>query len=135
MDLSTAEVAKEKLIEWDPDIIFVDLSTLQSEDENSALHQLQNDESYQQLQAVQSGNVYGVLPYNWYTQNFGSVLADSYFAGKLLYPDRFEDVDLEDKTVEIYTFLVCQGNEELGREVYDQMINAFGTPAFTKLDV
>jgi len=135
MDLSTAEVAKEKLIEWDPEIIFVDLSTLQSEDENSAVYQLQNDESYQQLKAVQSGNVYGVLPYNWYTQNFGSVLADSFFAGKLLYPDRFEDVDLEDKTVEIYTFLVCQGDEELGREVCDQMINAFGTPAFTKLDV
>ncbi|MEZ5334835.1 MAG: iron ABC transporter substrate-binding protein [Methanolobus sp.] len=135
MNLSTAEVAKEKIIEWDPEIIFVDLSTLQSEDENSALYQLQNDESYQQLQAVQSGNVYGVLPYNWYTQNFGSVLADSYYAGKLLYPERFEDVDVENKTTEIYTFLVCDGDEELGAEVCEQMINAFGTPAFTKLDV
>ncbi|WP_342305916.1 iron ABC transporter substrate-binding protein [Methanolobus sp. ZRKC5] len=135
MDLSTAEVAREKIIEWDPEIIFVDLSTLQSEDENSALCQLQNDKSYQQLQAVQSGNVYGMLPYNWYTQNFGSVLADSYFAGKLLYPDKFEDVDLEEKTTDIYTFLVCDGDEELGKEVCAQMINAFGTPAFTELDV
>ena len=133
MDLSTAEVAKEKIIEWDPEILFVDLSTLQSEDENSALYQLQNDESYQQLQAVSSGNVYGMLPYNWYTQNFGSVLADSYYAGKLLYPEKFEDVDIEDKTAEIYTFLVCDGDEELGREVTGKMINAFGTPAFTKL--
>ncbi len=135
MDLSTAEVAKEKIIEWDPEVIFVDLSTVQSEDENSAFKQLQNDDSYQQLQAVKTGNVYGVLPYNWYTQNFGSVLADSYYAGKLLYPNRFEDVDIEEKTVEIYTFLVCEGDEELGREVTEQMINAFGTPAFTKLDV
>lgn len=135
MDLSTAEVAREKIIEWDPEIIFVDLSTLQSEDENSALYQLQNDKSYQQLQAVQSGNVYGMLPYNWYTQNFGSVLADSYFAGKLLYPDKFEDIDLEEKTTDIYTFLVCDGDEELGKEVCAQMINAFVTPAFTELDV
>jgi iron complex transport system substrate-binding protein len=75
------------------------------------------------------------LPYNWYTQNFGSVLADSYYAGKLLYPEKFEDVDIEDKTAEIYTFLVCDGDEELGREVTDLMINAFGEPAFTKLDV
>jgi iron complex transport system substrate-binding protein len=135
MDLSTAEVAKEKIIEWDPEILFVDLSTLQSEDENSAVYQLKNDESYQLLQAVDSGNVYGVLPYNWYTQNFGSVLADSYYAGKLLYPEKFEDVDIEDKTAEIYTFLVCDGDEELGREVTDLMINAFGEPAFTKLDV
>ncbi|TQD23830.1 iron ABC transporter substrate-binding protein [Methanolobus vulcani] len=135
MDLSTAEVAKEKIIEWDPEILFVDLSTMQSEDENSAVYQLQNDDSYQQLQAVSSGNVYGMLPYNWYTQNFGSVLADSYYAGKLLYPENFEDVDIEDKTAEIYTFLVCDGDEELGEEVADKMINAFGTPAFTRLDV
>jgi iron complex transport system substrate-binding protein len=75
------------------------------------------------------------LPYNWYTQNFGSILADSYYAGKLLYPDRFEDVDLEDKTIEIYTFLVCEGDEELGRDVYDKMADAFSSPAFTQLDV
>ncbi len=135
MDLSTAEVSREKIIDWDPEIIFVDLSTLQTEDENSALYQLQNDKSYQQLQAVRAGNVYGMLPYNWYTQNFGSVLADSYFAGKLLYPDRFEDIGLEEKTTDIYTFLVCDGDEELGKQVYAQMINASGTPAFTKMDV
>ncbi|WP_406661974.1 iron ABC transporter substrate-binding protein [Methanolobus sp. ZRKC3] len=135
MNLSTAEVAREKLIEWNPDVIFVDLSTLQSGDENSALFQLQNEDIYQQLDAVSSGNVYGVLPYNWYTQNFGSILADSYYAGKLLYPDRFEDVDVEDKTIEIYTFLVCQGDEGKGSDVYEHMVNAFDSPAFTKLDV
>lgn len=134
-NLSTAEVSKESILGWDPEIIFVDLSTTQSEDESSALYQLQNDGSYQQLTAVKSGEVYGVLPYNWYTQNQGSVLADAYFAGKLLYPDRFEDVDLEEKTIEIYTFLVCKGDEELGRQVYDKMINAFPVPAFTKMDV
>ena len=76
-----------------------------------------------------------MLPYNWYTQNHGSVLADAYFAGKLLYPDRFEDVDLEEKTIEIYTFLVAGGNEQKGREVYENMINVFSVPAFTKMDV
>ncbi|MDW7732211.1 MAG: iron ABC transporter substrate-binding protein [Methanolobus sp.] len=134
-NLSTVEVSKESILGWDPDILFVDLSTTQSEDQSSALYQLQNDESYQQLTAVRSGEVYGVLPYNWYTQNQGSVLADAYFAGKLLYPDRFGDVDLENKTIDIYTFLVCKGDEELGRQVYDNMINAFSVPAFTKMDV
>jgi iron complex transport system substrate-binding protein len=134
-NLSTAEVAKESILGWDPHIIFVDLSTTQSEDKSSALYQLQNDNSYRQLSAVKSGEVYGVLPYNWYTQNQGSVLVDAYFAGKLLYPDRFEDVVLEDKATEIYTFLVGRGDEEAGRNVYDSMLNAFSTPAFTKLDV
>lgn len=135
MNLTTAEVSKESILGWDPDIIFVDLSTTQSEDKSSALYQLQNDVSYRKLTAVKTGDVYGVLPYNWYTQNQGSVLADAYFAGKLLYPDRFEDVNLENKTIEIYTFLVGRGDEEIGRQVYEKMINAFQVPAFTKLDV
>jgi len=135
MNLTTAEVSKESILGWDPEIIFVDLSTTQSEDKSSALYQLQNDVSYRKLTAVQTGEVYGVLPYNWYTQNYGSVLADAYFAGKLLYPESFEDVDLEDKTIEIYTFLVGRGDEEVGRQVYEKMINAFSVPAFTKLDV
>ena len=134
-NLSTAEVAKESILGWDPQIIFVDLSTTQSEDKSSALYQLQNDNSYRQLSAVKSGEVYGVLPYNWYTQNQGSVLVDAYFAGKLLYPDRFEDVVLDDKATDIYTFLVGRGDEEVGRNVYDNMLNAFTIPAFTKLDV
>lgn len=135
MNLTTAEVSKESILGWDPDIIFVDLSTTQSEDKSSALYQLQNDVSYRKLTAVKTGDVYGVLPYNWYTQNQGSVLADAYFAGKLLYPERFEDVNLENKTIEIYTFLVGRGDEEVGRQVYEKMINAFPVPAFTKLDV
>ncbi|MGD9779570.1 MAG: iron ABC transporter substrate-binding protein, partial [Methanomethylovorans sp.] len=68
-------------------------------------------------------------------QNQGSVLADAYFAGKLLYPERFEDVNLENKTIEIYTFLVGRGDEEVGLQVYEKMINAFSVPAFTKLEV
>ncbi|MDY0386837.1 MAG: iron ABC transporter substrate-binding protein [Methanolobus sp.] len=134
-NLSTADVSKESILGWDPQIIFVDLSTTQSEDKSSALYQLQNDASYIKLTAVKTGEVYGVLPYNWYTQNHGSVLSDAYFAGKLLYPERFNDVDLEDKTIEIYTFLVGRGDDEVGRQVYEEMINAFSVPAFTKLDV
>ncbi|WP_094229030.1 iron ABC transporter substrate-binding protein [Methanolobus psychrotolerans] len=131
----TAQVSKEKILEWDPDIIFVDLYTLQSDDKNSALYQLRNDPSYQQLQAVQSGNVYGVLPYNVYGHNFDTALVNSYFIGKVLYPERFEDVDLEGKSIEIFQFLVCEGDEACAKEVYDKMTSAYEVPAFTKLDV
>jgi iron complex transport system substrate-binding protein len=55
--------------------------------------------------------------------------------GKTLYPDRFEDVDLESKTIDIYTFLVCEGDEEKGKEIYDSMINTYEIPAFTRLDI
>ena len=37
----------------------------------------------------------GNFGYNWYANNYDTVLADAYAIGKLLYPDRFADVDPE----------------------------------------
>jgi len=127
-DLGTehADVAKEKIIEWNPDVLFVDLSTLQTTP--SAVDELKTDEAYQTLDAVKSGEVYGVLPYNWYTSNHGSVLADAYYIGSVLYPDQFADVDPAAKADEIYTFLV-------DGPVFDQMNAAFSNVAFTQLEL
>lgn len=127
-DLGTghADVAKEKIIEWNPEVLFVDLSTLQTTP--SAVNELKTDEAYQTLDAVKSGEVYGVLPYNYYTSNHGSVLADAYYIGSVLYPDQFADVDPAAKADEIYTFLVDE-------PVFDQMNAAFGGIAFTKIEL
>ncbi|NYT06161.1 MAG: iron ABC transporter substrate-binding protein [Methanomicrobiales archaeon] len=127
-DLGTAhaDVAKEKIIEWDPEVLFVDLSTLQTSP--SAIDELKTDPSYQQLSAVKAGEVYGVLPYNWYTSNHGSVMADAYYIGSVLYPDQFSGVDPVKKADEIYTFL-------FGEPVYDEMNAEFGSIAFSKIDL
>jgi iron complex transport system substrate-binding protein len=110
-------VSKEKLLQWDPEVLFLDLSTLQLEGEASGLWEIRNDPALKTLGAVRKRKVYGVLPYNWYTKNYGSVLANSYFIGKVLYPDRFKDVQTATKADEIYEFLV-------GKPVFNQM-NAF----------
>jgi iron complex transport system substrate-binding protein len=110
-------VAKEKLLQWDPEVLFLDLSTLQLEGEASGLWQVRNDPALNSLSAVQKWKVYGLLPYNWYTKNYGSVLANAYFIGKVLYPDRFRDVQPAAKADQIYEFLV-------GKPVFNQM-NAF----------
>ena len=123
-----ADGSKEKLLEWDPDVIFVDLSTLNADDRTNAFSQLKNDPIYQELSAVKNGEIYGVLPYNWYTQNFGSILADAYFVGKILYPDRFLDVDPAQKADEIYQFLV-------GKNVFQEMNDQFQDLAFTKISL
>jgi iron complex transport system substrate-binding protein len=120
-------VAKEKLLEWDPDVLFLDLSTLQLEGEASGYFELKNDPAYRALTAVAEGRVYGVLPYNWYTKNFGSILADAYFIGKVLYPDRFDDVDPAAKADEIYAFLV-------GEPVFDKLNGLFRGMAFSRID-
>jgi iron complex transport system substrate-binding protein len=123
-----SNVAKEKIIEWDPEILFLDLSTLQMGDKAGGLFELKTDPAYQALTAVQRGEVYGVLPYNWYAQNFGSILANAYFVAKLLYPYRFRDMDPEAKADSIYAFLV-------GKPVFREMDRMFQGMAFKKISV
>ena len=71
-------VAKEQIIDWDPKFLFIDVG-------GSALTDLTSDNGvYNHLTAVQNNNVYGVLPYNFYTTNQDTVLSDAYYIGKIL---------------------------------------------------
>ncbi len=123
---AVVQVSKEKLLEWDPDILFVDLSTTTAGKQANSLHQLRQDPVFSALTAVREGRVWGVLPYNSYTINYGSVLANSYFAGKVLFPERFQDVDPAAKADEIFTFLV-------GKPVFSVMNEGFSGRAFSKI--
>ncbi len=105
MGVAHADVAREALVDWDPDYIFIDVGTIQLENDG-AIGELINDPALQGLSARKEGNVYGVLPYNYYNVNYESVFADAYFVGKILYPDRFADIDPVEKADEIYTFFV-----------------------------
>lgn len=126
--LQQVTFSRENLIAADPDHIFIDLSTIQGGSEVSALYQLRNEACYQALSALRGGRVYGLLPYNWYTQNHGSILADAYFVGKILYPDRFSDIDPAQKADEIYSFLV-------GKPIFGKMKESFADLAFTRIDI
>lgn len=108
-------IDKEQLLEWDPDVLFIDESGLQMVMEDYAA----NPGYYTALKAVQNGKVYGYLPYNYYTTNVDTAIGDAYFMGRTLYPDAFTDVDPADKADEIYTFL-------LGQPMYEQMAGDFG---------
>jgi iron complex transport system substrate-binding protein len=102
---SHANVSKEQILVWDPEVIFIDVSTMRLDPGANALDQLRTDPSYQALSAVHAERVYGLFPYNSYTQNFESIFANAYFVGKVLYPERFADVDPMAKTEEISVFL------------------------------
>ncbi len=127
-ELTHADVSKEKIVEWDPEYLFVDLTTIQSGEGAGALYELRNDRTYETLSAAVKGNVYGVLPYNWYTQNFGSILADAYFIGTVLYPEQFADVDPGKKADEIYEFLV-------GEPVFGEMNALFQNLVFKRIPI
>jgi iron complex transport system substrate-binding protein len=106
LDISHASVAKEQIVAWDPEFIFVDVSTTQLEGQAGGLYELKHNPIYQGVRAVREGRVYGLLACNSYAQNYESVQANAYFVGKLLYPDRFADIDPKAKADEIYSFMV-----------------------------
>ncbi len=126
--LQHANVSREQIIAWNPDILFVDLASIQLGENAGAVYELRTDPAYQSLRAVQEGKVYGILPYNWYTMNYGSIIANAYYIGKVLYPKQFKDVDPEKKADEIYSFLV-------GKPVFSVMDRSFDGAAFKTLSI
>jgi len=108
-------VDKEILLKLDPEVVFIDGGGLALVEEDYR----KKPRFYQALKAFRTGRVYTLLPFNFYTTNIGTALADAYAIGKILYPSRFEDVDLEKKADEIYTFLV-------GAPVYEAMRKDYG---------
>ncbi|KKF98069.1 iron ABC transporter substrate-binding protein [Methanosarcina mazei] len=125
MGADHADIAKEALVDWDPEYIFIDTGTLQLGNEG-AIGELKTDSSLTGLSAVKNGNVYGVIPYNFYSTNYESVLANAYFVGKVLYPDRFEDIDPEAKADEIYTFFV-------GKPVFSDLNGQYNDTGFKQI--
>jgi len=99
---------KEKLLDMDPDIIFLDAGGLAivQDDYNS------NPLFYRALSAFKNGKVYMQLPYNYYSANIDIALCDAYYIGSIIYPDRFSDLDIVSKSNEIF-------KELLGKELYD----------------
>ena len=115
-------IDKEKLISWDPDFLFLDAGgySLVTEDYKK------NPAFYQSLSAVKNGQVYNQIPYNNYTVNIDTAFADAYYAGKIIFPQQFQDIDPIMKSDEIYQFL-------LGKPLYTEMKRDFG--GFKKLEL
>ncbi len=108
-------IDKEKLLEWDPDIIFLDENNLHL----VLIDYEKSPEIYKSLKAFKNGEVYGILPFNYYTTNIEIAIADAYFIGKVLYPDRFADINPAEKANEILKFFV-------GKELYGEMAEHYG---------
>ena len=106
---------KEILLKLDPEIIFIDGTGLVMVTEDYR----KKPEYYGALQAFSNRKVFSLLPFNFYTTNIGTALADAYAIGKILYPKRFENLNPEKKADEIYSFL-------LGAPVYQQMKKDYG---------
>ncbi|MEM1708391.1 MAG: ABC transporter substrate-binding protein [Nitrososphaerota archaeon] len=105
----------EAILQEQPDVVFIDEGNL-----NTVKQDFDKDPSkYLQLNAFKDGRVYGTLPYNYYHTNVAVALADAYYIGKVLYPDKFADVDPAKKADEIFSFF-------LGKPLYQSYTEAYG---------
>lgn len=104
------ETDLEKVIEWDPDVIFLDPGNMD----------LVNDEYktnpgyFDSLRAVQEGNVYAMPSFNNCSTNITYAIMNAYYAGIVLYPDQFADVDMETIGGQILEFM-------LGENFFEEM--------------
>lgn len=100
------EVDKEKILEWNPEIIFLDAG-------NMGLVETEYKEDpgfFQQLSAVKNGQVYQWPNSTANYTNLEIPLVSAYYAGSVLYPEAFEDINFEEKAAEIFKFFL--GHED-----------------------
>ncbi len=106
---------KEKVLQWDPEVIFIDMGGIELVREDFK----KSPDFYHRLKAVKLGKVYSLLPFNFYHTNIEIALANAYYMGKLLYPERFRDIDPAKKADEIFrTFVGVPAYDRLKKEYH-----------------
>ncbi|WP_303860039.1 iron ABC transporter substrate-binding protein [Alkalibaculum bacchi] len=100
----------EKVLQWDPDIIFLDFSGKELINEDYA----KNADYYNSLTAVKEDRVYSQIPFRFNAVNAEMALADTYYAGKMIFPEQFKDIDPAKKADEIFEMM-------LGTKYYDTL--------------
>ena len=96
------DIDPEQVLAWDPDVIFLDFNGMDLINEGYA----KNPDFYNALSAVKNGKVYSQISFRSYASNLDTALADAYYAGSVIYPEQFADVDPVEKAGEIFTTLL-----------------------------
>ena len=96
------EVDLERVIIWDPDVIFLDPGNMDLVNSEYAA----NPNFFRALRAVREGRVYSMPAFNFSGTNITYALMNAWFAGTVLFPQQFADISIEEKSAEIlYMFL------------------------------
>lgn len=107
------EVDFEQILFWDPDVIFLDPGNMH------LVHAeyISNPTFFRSLRAVQTGRVYTLPAFNFSATNITYALINAYFAGTVLFPEQFADIEIAEKAGEILYFF-------LGENTFSQMQEA-----------
>ena len=104
----------EQILAWDPEVIFVN--------ENGVDDYILKDSKWQSLKAVNTNQVY-MLPVGitrWGHPNSLEIPLVMLYTSKMMYPDLFEDMDLENEMKYFYkTFFDLDVTDEMIKEILD----------------
>lgn len=100
------EVDLEQILAWNPDFIFCDYGGVKLVQNNAA----ENPDFFAQLTAYNNNQIYQYPSSTSYYANVEIPLANSYFVGKLLFPEQFADIDVTEKANEIFNFFLGVDN-------------------------
>lgn len=92
-------IEKEKLVMWNPDIIFLTPGNMNLVNTDYKT----NPGYYNNLKAVKNDDIYSQVNYNYYGTNIELAIVDAYYAGTIVYPHAFSDLNFEAKAEEIFT--------------------------------
>lgn len=120
-DAASVQVSEEQLLTWDPQTMFVSAANL-----GRVREDIRSKTAYREIDAIKNDTTYAILPHASYHSNYGSILANAYYIGQTVYPERFTDLSMESKTDEIF-------DEMLGMGLYDELTDTYET--FTRLDL
>jgi iron complex transport system substrate-binding protein len=104
---------REQLIEWNPDVLFLDAAGKQIWEEEIAEEVMATS-----LNALRENRVWTVLPYNWNSTNYENLLCNVWYIGYVLMPSSFSDIDYPEKSREIFIFFH-------GRDIWDEVNNYY----------
>lgn len=113
--LANTTIDLETLIAWNPETLFIDQGGFMLVKEDfqrfPALTFL--------LNAYKQHKIYILWPYYMYHSNFEVMLINAWSVGKTMYPEKFQDIDLREKTDTIL-------KEFVGKPVTDSLIRQWG---------
>ena len=106
------EVDFEQIVVWNPDVIFLDPGNIDLVNAEYT----SNSAFFNSLRAVQQGRVYTLPAFNFSATNVTYALMNAYFAGTILFPEQFADVDIAEKSAEILTFFLGADTSDIMAE-------------------
>jgi iron complex transport system substrate-binding protein len=104
----------EQLIVWNPDYLFIDAAGL-----TLSQPQLSPESPFHNtLSAFRKKTLYTLMPYNWYSTNYETILVNAWYIASVIYPQRVSDVHFLARRKAIYEFMI-------GKDVSDDLLKLY----------